>query len=595
MRVTGLFIWKTLEKLEGMHECKESSIVMKEDISKRKGLSSKISFQCNTCSKEVTMSTNKPVDNIQSNDVNIRSVFAASEVGLGREGFATLCEIFNMPPPVQDSAFQKYNKKLNIVTKEKVSEHLKESVEEVRTVLGEKGNHILDIAVSFDGTWSKRGFTANFGIGFVISTDTGKVLDYVVMSKVCEVCKAGERLKKDGEKYQEWQRNHLGSGECQKNFDGSSSSMEKEAAKILWGRSVELHKCRYNKMICDGDSKAYMEVWDIYGVCSLCSKYEFMNKKQPEYEKWLKSVSYKRYIDSHANGSATCNRVDKMDCIGHVQKRMGRNLIALSSKTKLEDGKPVGGRSGRLTRPAIDRLQKYYGNAIRSTADQNAKTKDQQDKALSRMQTSIKAVLYHSVKLDIQEERHKYCPIDSWCSYQNTKAVTGTASFQDKPHHLDPVFLNFLLPLFERLSTPSLLTRCLPGFSQNANESLNALVWNRCPKHRNKGFVNVETAAGSALLQFNMGASGRHCIIEGLGITHGKYFKSGSERKDRRRIQTADARAQKKFQVARQRIGEAKLQEEERLKRLEGITYQAGGFNEELLIRCGRKSIGLKS
>ena len=144
--------------VEGMHECKESSIVMKEDISKRKGLSSKISFKCNTCSKEVTMSTNKPVDNIQSNDVNVGSIFAASEVGLGREGFATLCEIFNMPPPVQDSAFQKYNKKLNIVTKEKVSE----SVEEVRTVLGEKGNHILDIAVSFDGTWSKRGFTANF-------------------------------------------------------------------------------------------------------------------------------------------------------------------------------------------------------------------------------------------------------------------------------------------------------------------------------------------------------------------------------------------------------------------------------------------------
>ena len=51
----------------------------------------------------------------------------------------------------------------------------------------------------------------------------------------------------------------------------------------------------------------------------------------------------------------------------------------------------------------------------------------------------------------------------------------------------------------------------------------------------------------------------------------------------------------KKFQVARQRIREAKLQEEERLKRLEGITYQAGGFNEELLSRCGRKRVAAEA
>ena len=96
-----------------------------------------------------------------------------------------------------------------------MSEHLKESVDEVRNIHGEKGNQIITIAVSYDGTWSKRGFTANFGIGFVISTDTGKVLDYFVMSKICEICKAGETLKKDEEKYQEWKRNHLARGECQ--------------------------------------------------------------------------------------------------------------------------------------------------------------------------------------------------------------------------------------------------------------------------------------------------------------------------------------------------------------------------------------------
>ena len=39
-----------------------------------------------------------------------------------------------------------------------------------------------------------------------------------------------------------------------------------------------------------------------------------------------------------------------------------------------------------------------------------------------------------------------------------------------KDHHLDPVFLELLLSEFERLSEYSLLLRCLPGYSQNANE-----------------------------------------------------------------------------------------------------------------------------
>ena len=42
---------------------------------------------------------------------------------------------------------------------------------------------VINIPVSFDGTWSRRGYTANHGIGFVISAATGKVLDYEVISK----------------------------------------------------------------------------------------------------------------------------------------------------------------------------------------------------------------------------------------------------------------------------------------------------------------------------------------------------------------------------------------------------------------------------
>lgn len=294
------------------------------------------------------MDTSKPVEGkARSFDVNRRTNFAMGELGLGREALATICEILNIPPPVSDSAYQKHNQSVNLATR-KVFEKLNNAGHRVRGLLQKDATEVLDIAVSFDGTWSKRGFTANYGVGIVISADTGEVLDYVVLSKVCELCKAAEKLKRDPMKYQEWKDAHVASGLCQKNFDGSSPAMEKEASRILWSRSVEKHKFRYTDMVCDGDSKAYAEVWDTYSVCKDCQKYENMDKQSSEYQKWLKSKAHAKWEREHNTISTTCHRVNKLDCVGHVQKRMGKNLIALSGKSKLSDGKPVGGRAGRL-------------------------------------------------------------------------------------------------------------------------------------------------------------------------------------------------------------------------------------------------------
>ena len=49
-----------------------------------------------------------------------------------------------------------------------------------------------DIPVSFDGTWEKRGHTSLFGVLFVLSVDTGEVLDYYVLSKYCKACSQWE-------------------------------------------------------------------------------------------------------------------------------------------------------------------------------------------------------------------------------------------------------------------------------------------------------------------------------------------------------------------------------------------------------------------
>ena len=76
-----------------------------------------------------------------------------------------------------------------------------------------------DIAVSFDGTWAKRGHTSLFGVVFVLSVDTGEVLDYYVLSKYCKTCSQWESKKTlYPAKYSDWKLEHLQSGDCTINF-----------------------------------------------------------------------------------------------------------------------------------------------------------------------------------------------------------------------------------------------------------------------------------------------------------------------------------------------------------------------------------------
>ena len=192
---------------------------------------------------------------------------------------------------------------------------MKQAAERLREpILEENGcqdnNSAVDAAVSFDGTWAKRGFTSLTGVVFVISVDTGEVLDYHVISKSCQKCSLKKSKCKSDEEFEEWEIEHVFSGECDINFNGSSPAMEVEGAKVMWSRSLELHNIRYRWMVSDGDSKAFSAVEDTYDEV----------------------------------------KVEKMDCVGHVQKRMGKHLMNLkaTNKGKLADGKAIGG-CGRLT------------------------------------------------------------------------------------------------------------------------------------------------------------------------------------------------------------------------------------------------------
>ena len=48
----------------------------------------------------------------------------------------------------------------------------------------EEGDGLVDVGVSCDGSWARRGFSSLFGLVAVISVDTGKILVYHILSKI---------------------------------------------------------------------------------------------------------------------------------------------------------------------------------------------------------------------------------------------------------------------------------------------------------------------------------------------------------------------------------------------------------------------------
>ena len=64
--------------------------------------------------------------------------------------------------------------------------------------------------------------------------------------------------------------------------------------------------------------------------------------------------------------------------------------------------------------------------------------------------------------------------------------------------------VQLLKPVYARLGARE---KCVNGYTQNANESLHAVVWKHCPKVVHAGKVAVDTACALAVCSWNDGVS----------------------------------------------------------------------------------------
>ena len=111
---------------------------------------------------------------------------------------------------------------------------------------------------------------------------------------------------------------------------------------------------------------------------------------------------------------------------------------------KLADGKAIGGKKNHLTKVNIKKLQVNYGKVIRSNVAADVKTTKDHKDAVDKMKKAVMASLYHSIMLKDDKVRHQFCPSGntSWCQFRRL------GNMENAPHHLEPVFLDILEPLY---------------------------------------------------------------------------------------------------------------------------------------------------
>ena len=169
----------------------------------------------------------------------------------------------------------------------------------------------------------------------------------------------------------------------------------------IFQSSVENYSVRYTEFLGDGDSKAH-----------------------------------KLIVEKAVYGDV---EVKKLECVDHVQKRLGSRLWSLK-----KDGKTLGG-TGRLSESRINKLQIYYGNAIRDNTHK-----------LEVMQNAVMAIWHHSQSTDERMDGE-----NTWCRFQRDIAK-GTSDNKHE-HPLPKAVANAILPTLEALSDEDLLARCLHG------------------------------------------------------------------------------------------------------------------------------------
>lgn len=507
-RIIDMEILSSVFAMLACPECKNTSLSLEE--CSQHGISFSYAVVCGACAYVHSFESSKKTGSSIEN--NLRLVYAMRQLGKGYSGAVTLAKVMNMPPPPWHSAYQKISAKLCKAAENVASKSMMNAATEVRCVV-----RSTECGVSGDGTWQRRGHSSLNGCVSLISIDTGKIIDVEGMSSKCRACHSKSKLSPTSAEFLEWKANHT---QCQANYTGSAGGMEAVGLYRMFERAERSRGLKYVDFYGDGDSKSHAAIKDIYGP----------------------------------------NSVRKLECIGHVQKRVGCRLRKLKKTVR-----GLGGK-GKLTDVLIDRLQNYYGIAIRTNVGD-----------LQAMKQATLASLFHCSSTD-ETPRHGLCPLgpESWCGFNRRNAL-GSGYYKHKGGLSNEV-LNKVKPVYADLCTDELLKKCLHGKTQNANECFNGMIWQRVPKDVHMSLPILLFGLYDAVCHFNDGNRSVLAILKEAGIEPGHYTIVACYTRDQHRVRKAQRQSTGEAKQHRKKRRAATKAKKELMASKEGPTYVPGGF-----------------
>lgn len=474
--VTDFTIFEEIGKILVCPKCHNAP---KMTITSFEGLQFALQIKCRRCGQLGDLKSSQPIseDGRGAKEINVRSAFAIKQLGHSLRGLEKFCAFMNMPPPISKPTFNSYNKMILTSSESIARESMKAAVEEEVTK-----TESTDIIVSGDGTWRKMGFNSLQGVGTLIGWKSGKVIDAASRNSTCKVCDQ-KRASLPPDRFDEWELEHKQN--CSKNHSGNAGKMEVDTMREMFMRSDEIYGVRYAKYIGDGDSKTFKSLTDL--------------------------APYGDFV------------IEKKECVGHVQKRLGTRLRNLKKTANLKGGKAKKGER-TLTGAYIDTLASYYGKAIRENHD-----------SIDNMKRAIQAVFYHESSTD-ESPYHCLCPRSTattitWCKYRRAEERNELNVFRHKPT-LPQATWDAIRPVFEKLSESDLLKRCIGGYTQNRNESLNSSIWKFAPKKTYSGFDSLKIAVALATVKFNDGSKSILDISRDLGLQPNRFMIDFAEKED---------------------------------------------------------------
>lgn len=502
-----LDIHKLFETIKDLAVCRHCKHSLSFERNVLVGLAVKLKIFCTNCNENITYENcSNTVDNSNGRkttfyDLNLRLVNGLRSIGKGQTAGKIICGMLNIPAP--PTKYRKHEEKLCRAIEELSRDSMKKAVKEVVTM-----NKSSDLCVAVDGSWQKRGHMSLNGVLSVTSVDTGKVIDVSIMSKFCVCPGKNENIHKEN---------------CSANYRGTSGGMEVCGAVEVFSRSQQMYGVRYLEYLGDGDSKGFTAV----------------NEKK----------IYGEQVE-----------ISKLECIGHVEKRMGTRLLNMKSQKKeLKDGKTLSGKN-RLTAVAIKKLQKFYGLAIRRNCHSVAATRE-----------AIWAIYFHvSSNNENASHMHRLCPNgeSSWCKY-NKSLITKEPYDHGKHFHLPQIVMEEIKSIFRDLSDSKLLEKCCKGKTQNPNESFNNTIWSIIPKRVFVTLPILKYGVYSAVCSFNDGFKSKVQIMEKLGFWPGTNLVKAMMALEVSRLNEAEKKSQdlqKKIRYSRalkRKRLEDQLEEEE--------------------------------